>query len=95
MTFEEEIKDKQLKQKKERLDSDKANRFFVALKNLLRTDDGKRVLKHIFLTCGISEPSYSDNTHYMAFREGQRSVAIALKQLMSEEDFLIIMKEEL
>lgn len=96
MDFKEEIKLKQRNEIEKRLVEEKTNRFFISLRNVLKTDDGRRVVKHIFVTCGLTEPSYSSDTCYMAFREGQRSIAIALKQLINDEALIdVIMKEEL
>jgi hypothetical protein len=50
------------------------------------TEQGKRVLAHILARCRLWEGSYSGgDTHHTAFREGQRSIAIWLMELIETE----------
>jgi hypothetical protein len=49
-------------------------------------DSGRRVLAHILARCRLWEGSYAGaDTHHTAFREGQRSVAIWLMELIEAE----------
>ena len=50
------------------------------------TDSGKQVLGYLSRTCHESEPTYVEgNTHGTAYKEGQRSIILHIREMLAKE----------
>jgi hypothetical protein len=50
--------------------------------NVFESDDGKKVLANLSNTCFESRTTFHEKLEVMAFREGQRSVILHIKNFM-------------
>ncbi|KKN72128.1 hypothetical protein LCGC14_0414140 [marine sediment metagenome] len=72
----------------------------MALRDVLNSESGRRVLARILKECDVEGTSYRDgsDSHWTAYREGQRSVGRVLRKWMvktSDVGYLKVIQREI
>ncbi len=66
------------------------------LYNVMRTEEGRRLMYHILKDCGTDALSFHTNALTMAFNEGKRAIGVTLVEQLRQacNDFYLTMLEE-
>lgn len=81
-SFEKEIENKYKAQLKEKVNQEELDRALIALKNVLNTSDGRKVMNKILSICPCDVLNNCDNPIKMSYNEGVRAVGIVIKDLI-------------
>lgn len=84
-SYQEDIRNKAIAENAKLKKIEIQGRFNSALFNVLKTEDGRKVFKHIFDLIPVDLCSYSSDALLMAFNEGKRAVSVELRNVIKNE----------
>ena len=81
-SLEKDIDNKYKAQLKEKVNQEEFDRALIALKNVLNTSDGRKVMNKILSICPCDVLNICDTPIKMSYNEGVRAVGIVIKDLI-------------
>jgi len=63
--------------------SNKIKELIKTYKRVFESSDGQEILEDLKKRCNVHSTSFSKDSHETAFREGQRSVALLIEQMLN------------
>ncbi len=93
-SFEEDIRLKALAKKQKAALDEKSDRFFCALSEVVKTREGRVVLKTLLDMFPVDLESFSSDPYLTAFREGQRSAGVQMRRCIKEVGLNVLRKIE-
>lgn len=85
-SFERDIELKRYQSELQQAENERQTRFDVALKNIVETSEGRKVLKRILMIAPIDNLNANFDPIQMSFNEGRRSVTIEIYSLLRSLD---------
>ena len=73
------LEERQQQLQAEKKHEDKMGRVYTAFFNVLKTEDGRKVFKHIFELVPTDSCSFSCDALLMSFNEGKRALSVELR----------------